>query len=494
VAVFELNANNHSQKRAMANALALNAIERDGRLPVTTSANCLQPDGENDNGWDQGLLFLNPSQVWLQPPGYVTQMYSATHQSQQVWAGVVDTNNDFDVSAQCSQDGKTLVLRVVNSNSGSKLAMIHLAGFSPTNSTAKVITLSASLDAANTAQNPLAVKPVQTNWNYQITNNMVSYTFAPDSVTTILFQGQVSPAPAATLQHRYSFNGAAGSAVITDSIGSRNGTFVGASGGLNGAGELVLNGSNAYVDLGADLITGYTNITVEAWMNVAAGDATYARLFDFGDTDAASGLGAYGMDFCPHANSTSWFEVFNTDPGLNSAAQLLGPSLSGIGPMQVVVTYDPQMSYAAVYTNGILMGSSSINYPFSSLVDAHDYLGKSGYRGDPYLTGTLSEVRIYSGIMTADQVAADYLAGPDIITNINSMPVPMDLKITRLGSSITLTWPAADGGYNVQTSTSLAPDTTWTALPAAASPLLTGNIYQVVVPASDPAAFYRLAR
>ena len=35
-----------------------------GGPPVTTSANCLQPDGQNDNGWDQGLLFLNPSQVW----------------------------------------------------------------------------------------------------------------------------------------------------------------------------------------------------------------------------------------------------------------------------------------------------------------------------------------------------------------------------------------------------------------------------------------------
>jgi hypothetical protein len=56
VVVFELNANNHSQRRALANALAINAIERDGRLPITTSANCLQPDGQNDNGWDQGFL------------------------------------------------------------------------------------------------------------------------------------------------------------------------------------------------------------------------------------------------------------------------------------------------------------------------------------------------------------------------------------------------------------------------------------------------------
>ena len=79
VVVFEFNAGNHAQKRALANALAINAVERDGRLPIVTSANCLQPDGQNDNGWDQGLLFLNPSQVWLQPPGYVTQMFSRNY-------------------------------------------------------------------------------------------------------------------------------------------------------------------------------------------------------------------------------------------------------------------------------------------------------------------------------------------------------------------------------------------------------------------------------
>ncbi len=37
VLVFELNANNHAQRRALANALALNAIQRDGRLPITCS-------------------------------------------------------------------------------------------------------------------------------------------------------------------------------------------------------------------------------------------------------------------------------------------------------------------------------------------------------------------------------------------------------------------------------------------------------------------------
>ena len=114
VVVFELNANNHSQRRALANALAVNALARDGRLPIVTSANCLQADGQNDNGWNQGLLFYNPSQVWLQPPGYVTQMFSRDYMPRVVTAEVRGGQSRLDVTSTRSDDGKTLVLRVVN--------------------------------------------------------------------------------------------------------------------------------------------------------------------------------------------------------------------------------------------------------------------------------------------------------------------------------------------------------------------------------------------
>ena len=431
VVVFELNANHHDQGRALGNALAINAAERDGRLPIVTSANCLQPDGENDNGWDQGLLFLNPSQVWLQPPGYVTQMYSDNFQPREVWSRVVDPNNDLDLTAECSQDGRQLVLKVVNLNSAAEPAVINLFGFVPTNSLAAVGVLSAPLTAVNTAQTPVTVDLVTTNWPHDFSNNVVSYTFASNSVTTMSFRGRLTPMPAPLLKHRYSFNGAAGSTTITDSVGGQNGTFSGTSGGLDGNGNLVLNGTNGYVNLGPNLIAGYTNMTIEAWVSVNTNDAAHARLFDFGYTDPNTGAGAYGMDFSPQAGGDSWFEVFDTNPGFNDARQLLGPTLAGVGLIQVVVVYDPLLPYAAVYTNGALAAIGSINIPFSSLVDSHNYLGRSGYATDPYLSGTISEFRVYSGDMSAVQAAADYLAGPDNI----------DTNLARL-TNITLTMPS----------------------------------------------------
>jgi len=91
-----------------------------------------------ENGWDQGLLFLNQSNVWLQPPGYVAQMYAANYQPVEVQSSVADPNNDLDVSAQCSQDGGKLVLKVVNLNNAPESATINLSAFMPTNPVAVV--------------------------------------------------------------------------------------------------------------------------------------------------------------------------------------------------------------------------------------------------------------------------------------------------------------------------------------------------------------------
>lgn len=185
VVVFELNANNHSQRRALANALALNAIERDGRLPVTCSANCLQPDGQNDNGWNQGLLFLNPSKVWLQPPGYVTRMYSDHCLPEEIWSRVQDPEDDLDASAQRSQDGKTLVIKVVNLSGNVKAANLVVHGFASRQAIAKIVDLTGPLDALNTAEDPDQITPDSQQRQIRFTNKRVEYNFPPDSVTVI---------------------------------------------------------------------------------------------------------------------------------------------------------------------------------------------------------------------------------------------------------------------------------------------------------------------
>jgi hypothetical protein len=188
VVVFELNANNHSQRRALANAIAINAFARDGRLPIVTSANCLQADGQNDNGWNQGLLFLNPSHVWLQPPGYVTQMFSRNYRPRVVPAKVDGGKSKLDVTASGSEDGKTLVLRVVNPSEKAEPTQIHLSSFIPRQPEAQVTELAGPLRAVNTAAKPNMIAPQSRAWQHAIKDGSSQYTFPPYSITVIRFE------------------------------------------------------------------------------------------------------------------------------------------------------------------------------------------------------------------------------------------------------------------------------------------------------------------
>jgi hypothetical protein len=185
--VFEFNAGNHAMKRAVANALAILALERDGRIPMACSANCLQPDKQNDNHWDQGLLFLNPSQVWLQPPGYLTQMLASHYQPNGVECSVSAGLSALDATAAVSKDGKTLVVQVVNPSEQPTPATIALAGFVPSQTTANITELSGPFDAVNTAEHPDTVVPRQANWKYEMKHGEIHYEFPPRSITVLEF-------------------------------------------------------------------------------------------------------------------------------------------------------------------------------------------------------------------------------------------------------------------------------------------------------------------
>lgn len=185
VVVFEYNANNHAMKRALASAIAAHAIMRDGRLPIVTSANGLQPDGQNDNGWDQGLLFLSPSKVWLQPPGYGTQMYSRNYLPQLVKCDLEGTPGTLDVVATRSNDGKTLVLEAVNTADSPVTAKILVSGTNPRKLRAQMTSLSGPLDAANFAEKPEEIAPVKSELAPGTEDAKFGCTFPPRSITVL---------------------------------------------------------------------------------------------------------------------------------------------------------------------------------------------------------------------------------------------------------------------------------------------------------------------
>jgi hypothetical protein len=190
VVIFEFNAGHHDMGRALGNARAINEVERLGEhMPIACSANCLQPYQQNDNGWDQGLLFLTPSQVWGQPPYYVTQMVSRNYLPKCVRAEAKSPGDALDVTAVSSDDGKLLQLQVVNLDGKPMSAQLELKDFVPSRPTAEVSTLqSRSIDDRNTPENPRAIVPKQNEWRHHIKDGKASYVFPPYSYTIVRFR------------------------------------------------------------------------------------------------------------------------------------------------------------------------------------------------------------------------------------------------------------------------------------------------------------------
>lgn len=197
VVVFEFNANTHDQRRALANAAAIADLIRDGRVPVALSANGLQPDGQNDNGWDQGLLSLDPSRVWSQPPGYVMQMYAKGYLPVAVNAGVEPAGGKgaadgkapatptLYVAAARGEDGKRLALYVVNLAGRPVQAQIRLTGFAPPGPTATVEELAGPPNGAHRPGEPPRVAPRPAEWRHEMKDGAATYTFPANSFTVI---------------------------------------------------------------------------------------------------------------------------------------------------------------------------------------------------------------------------------------------------------------------------------------------------------------------
>jgi len=155
--VFEENGGRHDLQRALGHALILNATERHGDFVVMDCpANCLQPLGQNDNGWDQGQIFFTSDRVWGMPPYYAEQMAARNHLLLRVQSSV-EGAADLDVTATRSEDGRTLALKVVNAGARPVAAALRLGAFSRPATTGQVWTISGDLTGVNDAAHPEAI-------------------------------------------------------------------------------------------------------------------------------------------------------------------------------------------------------------------------------------------------------------------------------------------------------------------------------------------------
>jgi uncharacterized repeat protein (TIGR03806 family) len=276
----------------------------------------------------------------------------------------------------------------------------------------------------------------------------------------------ISPSVAgAGLVNRWSFNEAAGSAaggaIFADSIAGQPAVVVGVGATKSGT-ALTLPGSGsqtqttarfapnaiaAYVDLPNGIISSKTDFTIETWStSVTAQSQT--RLFDFGrmniagigtgaapgeitnNSTTAPGVTSASDDICFIPNRATNISTQQLEGKLNGAATITGPTAlpatigteyhdafvyeDGIG------SFGDQGGLVSWYRNGAFVASINLNFHLRDIEDVNNWLGRSQWTGDLNANIAYNEVRLHSRPLSAADLAASYLAGPNV-----SFPAPL---------------------------------------------------------------------
>jgi hypothetical protein len=322
----------------------------------------------------------------------------------------------------------------------------------------------------------------------------------------------------ATLIHRYSFASNA-----NDSIGGANGVINGDA--TVSGGQLVLSGNvGSSVSLPAGILGGLDEVTIEAWATFPGAINAFANLFAFGGTDTNAldpnqGDGYNYIALSPHTGGLTMQATFGQgNPGNSGERDAVATGvLDNQTNVQIVAVYHPLAGYEAIYTNGVLAASISM---FNNLIDpvaaegptftnhsiltyqlANDplnygygpdplnYIGQSLYTSDPGLLANIDEFRIYNGPLTPTQIAADYALGPNQIIGSNTN---VSLTATVSGSNLVITWPTTYALVTLLSSPTLGAGASWTTV--GGTPTVVASNYQVTMPISGSARFFRLSR
>ena len=133
-----------------------------------------------------------------------------------------------------------------------------------------------------------------------------------------------------------------------------------------------------------------------------------------------------------------------------------------------------------VFTNGVVAGTS-ISTSADIIGSGRDDLfigAESQIKFSAF--GALDDFRIYNYPLATDEIQA----------LVNAPPPQTRVSISQSNGELTLTWPAADNAqYRVEYATEL-PAASWT--PVSATLQLSGNYYQLKIPAPTTTRFYRV--
>ncbi|HKX42952.1 MAG TPA: LamG-like jellyroll fold domain-containing protein [Burkholderiaceae bacterium] len=232
-------------------------------------------------------------------------------------------------------------------------------------------------------------------WYYTVTATDTGGETAASNVVRVALPSE--------LRARLTLDASSGTTADDASGNGVTGTLTGSAswgdGRTGGSHALLLDGKSGYLALSSGAVANLGDFTIAVWVYWNA-VSTNARVFDFGSSDIA-----YMMLTPRDAGGVLRFSVSGTtyfgDQSITATSAL--PTGRWV---HVAVTLSG--TQGTLYVDGAAVGSSAsiALAPFQLGNTTQNWLGRSQYSADPYFNGRLQDLRLYSGALTAAQVAA----------------------------------------------------------------------------------------
>ena len=210
---------------------------------------------------------------------------------------------------------------------------------------------------------------------------------------------------------KYDLTQASGTTVVDSSGNGKDGTLTGGAtwGGANG---LTLGGTDGYVKLPNNIMSGLTSITVSTDVYIEPTQATPYFIWGLGNT-ATSGSGtgyffASGDAFRTGLTTTNWSGEKVTTKGSALAR--------GVWK---TVTYTQTGTTGTLYEDGVQVAqNTAVTVKPSDIgggTTTNNNIGKSNYAADKFLKGKLRNFRIYNRALTAAEVTSLAPSDADLV-------------------------------------------------------------------------------